>query len=48
MLYPFMPATMERLANALGFKIENFDKACFGCWEKYQVREAPILFPKLK
>jgi len=48
MLYPFMPATMERLANALGFKIESFDKACFGCWEKYQVKEAPILFPKLR
>lgn len=48
MLYPFMPATMERLADALGFKIEGFDKTCFGCWEKYQVKEAPILFPKLK
>jgi len=48
MLYPFMPTTMERLAHALGFKIEGFDKACFGCWEKYQVEEAPILFPKLR
>ncbi len=48
LLTPFMPATMKRLSSILGYSVKSVDEAVFGIHECYHVKEAPILFAKIR
>ena len=48
MLAAFMPSTAARLADVYGFRLLGLEELVFGSWESYRVKEAPILFKKLR
>lgn len=48
LLNPVMPSVTRKVAEALGFEIIEVDKLKYGEVKEFRVREAPILFKKVK
>lgn len=49
LLYPVMPSTMEKVLSAIGVQLgRGLEQLSVGVVERYEVREAPILFKKIR
>ena len=48
LLNPVMPSITKKVADALGFEIVEVDKLKYGGVKEFLVKEAPILFKKVK
>ncbi len=48
LLSPFMPRVANYLAQAMGFDIRSIEDLDMGIVDEYRIKEAPILFKKIK
>jgi len=48
LLHPVLPTVTRKVAESLGFEIVRIDDLRYGEPEKFRVKEAPILFKKVK